>query len=354
MNQIFNSFDDVYRFKKDWNAIALNSANPMLCYDWFKSAFDAFNNEDKLFIFCVTEGNELVSAAPLYQKNKDGKHGKLYIIGNLHIAEPTSLIFKNEAALIKLFDFITSHQLALEFNRLPIKFKHIIKSSKNKRTLTHNLITNGSQFLTNITDMHSFESTMSSRRKSDLRRSRKRLNELGDSSYKIWNPSTSEIENVLDIAFKIENSGWKQRNNSTILSNKHMKQFIMEIFKKFSNGVSTVGLLYSNNAAIACNLSFTYAETLWIIKIGYIEEYKRCSPGTLLTHEMIRYCCENNITNIEFLGSKERWIELWRPNERKYMTFLYYPVSYSGLKAIVIDFLEVVRGKIRRTLKSLG
>ncbi len=78
----------------------------------------------------------------------------------------------------------------------------------------------------------------------------------------------------------------------------------------------------------------------WVLKIGYDEEYSRCSPGILLIHETIRYAFTNGLKSYEFLGSDENWLHMWtKDNIRRHISIGYYPFNFIGLKRLSIDLL---------------
>jgi len=353
MNKLYHSFSDLIDFKSPWNILAKKAGNPLLTYEWFYAAAQAFHDDDKLYIFFIFSSGKPVAIAPLYQKKISGKYGRLSIIGDNDLAEPTSLIYKDNESLKELIQFIKSKNIACLFNRIPSNIRDDLEVS-SKFDYSHFINSNGSQFLDNVGDFSIFESSLSSKRKSDLRRAYKKLNSYDSHFFRIFKPTFKEINETLKIAFNVENAGWKGQNNSSITNNRKIENFITRLFESNSDNVSTIGLLYVNDKVISCNLALNFEHKLWFIKIGYLEEYKKCSPGILLTHEMIRYCGNNNIKSLEFLGSSEKWINLWRPNERNYMTFLYYPVSYSGLIAFKNDFLYMTKRKISRILTKKG
>lgn len=340
MESIYYEIETLASHKDDWNLLASSLNNPMLYFDWFRYCIKYFHENDELFIFCLTENDKLIAAAPLYRCSENGK---LKVIGNDALYEPTSFLFRDDVALNRLIQFILNAKMPVELNRLPLKYEEYVKRMKYifMRTIT----TKGSQYINNIGNYENFMTTLNSGRRSDLRRSLRKLASMGDYSFDIYKPTHLEISYLLQMAFEVEKKCWKGDIKSAILDNESFIGFISNIFTHFSNGNSIIGILHSNRKAIACNLSIRVNNTLWILKIGYDVNYKQCSPGILLTHNMIKYCCDNNIENIEFLGSTEDWINLWRPNERKYMTLLYYPVSYCSIKTLIKDMVSVLKMK---------
>lgn len=345
MEAVYHVFDDFINYRNDWNILAKSFNNPMLYFDWFRYCVKNFHNNEKLFVFCIIEKNRLIAAAPLCQSYKNGK---LKIIGNDNLYEPTSFLFKDTQILNQLLCFILKSNIPLELNRLPVEYRNYIDRVQSLKYYFIKCIeTRGSQYLNKINSYNTFMATLSSKRKSDLRRFERRLKAMGNYRYDICFPTNLEIPLLLREAFVIENRSWKGDKKSSMINNDKLRNFISEIFTYFSNGNSLISILYSNNTAIACNLSIIVDDTLWMIKIGYDSEYSSCSPGVLLTHNIIEYCCNNDISRVEFLGSTENWINLWRPQEAKYMTLLYYPASYNSIKILINDVISIIKVKIK-------
>jgi CelD/BcsL family acetyltransferase involved in cellulose biosynthesis len=93
--------------------------------------------------------------------------------------------------------------------------------------------------------------------------------------------------------------------------------------------------------AIECGNRF------WLLKIGYDEAFARCSPGSLLLLETVRYAALRGLHSYEFLGTAEPWTHMWTTCMRPCVSLLAYPANRRGLAAFAADVLTSVRKRFR-------
>ncbi len=73
------------------------------------------------------------------------------------------------------------------------------------------------------------------------------------------------------------------------------------------------------------------------MKIGYREEFARCSPGMLLMAETIRYAASRGLASYQFLGNAESWTRIWTHDESQSVTIRAYPFRARGVGALAAD-----------------
>ena len=94
-----------------------------------------------------------------------------------------------------------------------------------------------------------------------------------------------------------------------------------------------------------------YDERFWLLKVGYDEEFARCSPGILIVARSLQRAFENGLKSYEFLGAEEPWIQVWSTGSHPNLSILYYPFSMSGGIRFISD---VCCASWRRILKIPG
>jgi len=348
MIQIHNSFDAIESYRQDWNHLAGLQQNALLTFEWFSCCARAFHADDSLYLICVVENRNLIAAAPLYRSKHANQDYLLQIIGNRRLYEPTSLLYRDDIALSHLLGGCRSIGYPMMLNRcyqdMPVS-RWLSKISWRGILIT--MAAADSQYLDISGDFASYEEGLSSRRRYDLRRASRKAMEYGEPDYHIGPASHTDIADLLQQAFRIENSSWKNSSGSSIVKNRDLTEFFSDLFEQLvatANGV--VGILSINGQPVASHLAIQQFGRLWILKIGYDQAYASCSPGILLTHEMIRYAHSNHLRGFEFLGCSEEWIKLWKPKIRDYGSYLYYPLSYYGIKGFLIDASKILKNRI--------
>ena len=77
--------------------------------------------------------------------------------------------------------------------------------------------------------------------------------------------------------------------------------------------------------------------------MGYDEEFKRSSPGTLLMLETVRYAATQGLRSYELLGTAEAWTRVWTETERECVALRAYPPRPGGVAAAALDARRFAR-----------
>ncbi len=89
----------------------------------------------------------------------------------------------------------------------------------------------------------------------------------------------------------------------------------------------------------------------WLLKVGYDEDFGRCSPGHLLMIETLRYAAERGLQTFEFLGSAEPWTSVWTTQVRPCLSVWAYPYNCRGLAAFTWDAIRFGWERLHRYFK---
>ncbi len=149
-----------------------------------------------------------------------------------------------------------------------------------------------------LTKRGTFEDHMkehvSKKRRKDLRRNRKRLDDLGDVTWTAHD-SGPELDTAIDAFLKIEASGWKGKRGTALDCTDATRAFAKEAFGD-ANGksITRADILRLDGTPVAINLTLIAGDTGFTIKCAYDAAYKGQSVGLLLEEEMIRSVLEDN------------------------------------------------------------
>jgi len=141
-------------------------------------------------------------------------------------------------------------------------------------------------------DDHMKEHVSKSRRK-DLRRNRKRLDELGDVTW-THHYSGEDLEEAINAFLRIEASGWKGNRGTALDCADNTRAFAKAAFtEQDGKCITRADVLRLDGVAIAINLSLISGNTAFTIKCAYDDAYRGQSAGLLLEEEMIRSVLED-------------------------------------------------------------
>jgi hypothetical protein len=153
------------------------------------------------------------------------------------------------------------------------------------------------------------EASLDSKFRQNLRRRKRRLAEVGETSYVLLDGKDAK---ALDVAladfFSIEASGWKGRGGTAIAQRPELVGFYTQIARDAAKrGALALGFLTHKGVRIASHLSIVHDGKHYLVKLGYDESFHEYSPGQQLTSETIRDSCERGLTEFDFLGADASW-----------------------------------------------
>lgn len=188
------------------------------------------------------------------------------------------------------------------------------------------------------------EQKFSSDRRSDMRRARRRAEQLGEVTSEVLSPRVEELPPLLDELFRVEAAGWKGREGTALAGDDRRRLF----FRRFSElaagaGFLRLALLRIGGRAAAVQLAAECGGRFWLLKVGYDEEFKRSSPGSLLMLETIRHAALRGLESYEFLGTAEAWTRVWTEHERACVALRTYPLRPRGFAAAALDAGQLAR-----------
>jgi len=193
------------------------------------------------------------------------------------------------------------------------------------------------------------EQKISSSWRSSLRRSRRKAEDMGRLEYEIVSPKPNELPRLLAESLRIEASNWKGRNGSALLSDMGRRQF----FEHYTataceRGILRMCFLKIAGVAAATQIAVECGGAFWLLKVGYDENFARCSPGNLLMLESLRYAAKRGLRTYEFLGSAEPWTEMWTDRVRPCVSVWAYPNNFRGAAALALDAVRFASERVSR------
>ncbi len=351
MTEIIRDRETFSALAQQWNDLAEPFCNPLLRHEWFLSCLCTLYTENALHVIIVRLGDEMIAAAPLIIVEHNGIQW-LEIIGVSHLHEPSGLLYRDTTALENLVNAVISLRQPLLLSRInqetPL-FHTMQKGSKGKGLVVRRQ-TNPSGLVQCSTSWQEYYGSISSRRRYDHRRARKRADQKGKVTFRTLKPEQHNLQRCLAEAFAVEAAGWKGRKGSALLSNTDLQAFFLE-YGAWSTKYQMLRLFFMDidNQPAAMQICVEYADSIWILKTGYDEAHKECSPGVLLMNYALEYAFTNNFTSFEFLGSQEPWLEVWTTALHRHLALVYYPYGISGFISLSSDIFRSGLKKLKKT-----
>jgi CelD/BcsL family acetyltransferase involved in cellulose biosynthesis len=340
---VIETADELGDIAAAWEALASKDGSPMQRHAWTKAFVEAFGDDYELRILVVGSGSDVTAIAPLVSRR--GGLGKLELAGVADLAEPQDFVYRDADAL----DELAASVVGL---RLPILLGRVMADSPTVEALggAHR----GGFFsrrdvapcpwITLDESWQDPEQKLSSSRRSDLRRAQRRAEQIGEVVTELLSPLREELPPLLDEVFRIEAAGWKGREGTALAHDERRREFFVRYSEAAADaGFLRLAFLKVSGQTAAVQLAAECGGRFWLLKVGYDEEFKRASPGSLLMAETIRHAATQGLDSYEFLGRAESWTRVWTEHEHDCVALRSYPARPRGLAALAADAARFIR-----------
>jgi CelD/BcsL family acetyltransferase involved in cellulose biosynthesis len=288
-----------------WEELAERvGAAPFLRPGWFKAWAEAFGEPIELL---TTEADGRVTGVLPYIRTAEGVRSAT----NPHTPAP-GLLAEYEAPLRDLTGRLFSLGGRVSFAYLDATARAIMRDAARNsgcvvltRPLAYRL------FLEIAGPWESFESNLPSRLVRDVRRRRRKLEELGEVTLEVADGS-DRLDELLAEGFRLEASGWKAAQGTAIVSSAETERFYEAIARwSAERGWLRLFFLRVGGRSIAFQLALEHGRTHYFLKGGYDPGDSAYSPGKLLLHATLAHAVEQGLDHYELMGDVEPWKLEW-------------------------------------------
>jgi CelD/BcsL family acetyltransferase involved in cellulose biosynthesis len=173
---------------------------------------------------------------------------------------------------------------------------------------------------------------------------------MGQVGAEILAPRPDEAGRLVAEVLQIERAGWKGRAHTAIARDPRLGRF----FRSFAtaaaaDGMLRIAVLRIADRVAAMQIGVETGQRFWLLRVGYREEFARCSPGVLLMEASIRYSARAGLEFYEFLGTEEPWIRPWTRLSRPCIGISVYPTRPRGAVAAFRDAARVASGAMKKS-----
>lgn len=351
--RVIKSLTGLNELQSVWGSLSsADWASPVLHHDWVRICAEVFDLSGTIEIVVVGSLPSL-AIAPLFRSRRGGR--RLELIGVKELYEASDFLYSDGSSVDTL-------AAALVDSRLPVLLERILADSPIPAALRKAYRrkgfvicrpTTGYPWISLDKSWESPERHLNAGRRSDLRRARRIAEEMGPVSCEILSPDPEHLDSLLREAYEVEAGGWKAREGSALARDALRGEF----YRRYAAAVCKEGalrlcFLRIGGRAAAMQLASVSGDRFWLLKIGYSDEFKRCSPGMLLMSETIRYAAQCGLRSYEFCGADEPWIRVWTGLVRPCVSLRAYPIGLHGIMVLTRDGLAVIRARAASVLRS--
>ena len=189
------------------------------------------------------------------------------------------------------------------------------------------------------------QSALSSKFKSNLRRRRKKLEEKGQVTVECV-VGGELLDAKLEEGFELEGSGWKGERGTAMAQDLKTRGFYTELARLCAaEGVLALYFLRLDGRAVAFQYGIRRGHNFYLLKPGYDEALKECSPGQLLVESVLEDCIAKGVTEFDFLGPDMTWKRDWTDQVRVHTWLYVFAKTRLGRALRATKFVWVPRAK---------
>lgn len=279
-----------------------------------------------------------------------------HMAGDCHLFEPFDAIIRDAAAAQALAARLAREPRPMEFARLPADSALIpaLRTAMRGRGLIHTSPAIASPYIALDASWADPLAGLSSRRRSDFRRARRRAEEQGPVGFVTHIPDPATFDDLFDRAVAIEARSWKLAAGSALAADRGKREFFRRYLTAASaKGQCRISFMTIGGEPVAMHLAVVWNERYWLYKIGYDEACARASPGSQLMLHTIGEAAAAGLCGYEMMGECEGWIsDLWTRDEHPRVRLRTYPYTAQGLAALAADgggwMHNRVQGRLQR------
>jgi CelD/BcsL family acetyltransferase involved in cellulose biosynthesis len=182
--------------------------------------------------------------------------------------------------------------------------------------------------------------------RSNLRRRRRKLEALGP----VRLVESRQPDGRLAQFYALELSGWKGEEQSAIASRDATRRFYDSIARDAArSGTLSIYALECGGKTVAMYFGLREGNRYFLLKTAYDESLGQCSPGQLITHEVLRALAAEHCTEFDFLGQLMDWKKDWAPQLRRQATWY---IFRGAAGRVLHDVHFRLRPALRRVCKA--
>lgn len=309
----------------EWDALARRTSAPhYLRPGWFGPWYEAFSPESAL-VLQARRAEELVGVLPLVERR-----GVVASASNGHspcfaplAADPETL-----EALLAAARERARRRLDLLYVDGEDPARQQLVAPGGGRTIER--VIARSPYIDLEGDWAAFEAALPSKRRSDMRRRHRKLEEAG--TVEIADVTESDrIGELLAEGWSVEAKGWKGEGGTAVAAGAATSLFYERIAAwAMAEGLLRLSFLRLDGRVLAFAFCFEDSRTLDVLKIGFDPEYGKFAPGVLLTRHMVETAFDAGLEAYEFLGDADPYKLVWTDLTHERLRIQAFPASVIG------------------------
>jgi CelD/BcsL family acetyltransferase involved in cellulose biosynthesis len=188
-----------------------------------------------------------------------------------------------------------------------------------------------SPFVTLQGPWEDYLASLSTHRRSELRRRTRRLEAAGEVTREV-HLGGDRLPALLEEAFAVEAAGWKGTGGTAMVSDPPIATFYGRVAAwAAERGWLRLAFLRLDGRPLAFDLALETGGRHYLLKTGFDPAFTSLSPGLLLRLHMLERAFRTGIGTYEFCGAAEPWKLEWAPATRRVLVIEAFAPTPAGV-----------------------
>ena len=310
---IIDSVEDFLALKDQWDELSENSEAdmPFTTFEWYRAWWEYFSEDHKMRLLVVHASDaspaSLVAVLPL-MFDAGGRAHKGSIWANTHSFRVGILCHREHLEALGEFTRYLGKSRDWEGLRIPYlhgdlqvhkAFKKCLRRDKLKFISTPGM---QSPWLEVEGDFQDQMKALSRSRRETLNRKKRKLLNKSGGTVEITVGNVADLEQRLAHCWEISRNTWKERQGSSIASDKQRMAFYEAIAHSQREWL-VLGLLYIDGKPVAFEYNLLHKGTIFNLKLGFNEDFSKLSPGVVLRLSLLEWVYGNDVRKFDYMGN---------------------------------------------------
>ncbi|SOC47729.1 Acetyltransferase involved in cellulose biosynthesis, CelD/BcsL family [Blastococcus aggregatus] len=347
------SVADVRRSTAGWDALPSRSG-PVGGSAWVRAWLEVYGSRHTLAVGVAGAPDAPDAVLPLVRRR--GRPWTAEMLGVRQLLEPTDARGSDPAALAALVEDVVRRGQPVRLKRLPDDSPLLphLRALPVRRAAVLDRAVAGTPAIALSERWREPEHHFSKRRRGDFRTALRRAEGLGEVEFSVEQPAPGEVDALFEEITVVEAAGWKTAAGTSLVARPDQREF----FRRFctlaaEQDATRFAFLRIDGRPVAVQLAVEAHGRYSLFKIGFDEQFARCSPGNLLMLHTVRWAAERGLETFEFLGTEEPWTSLWTDVSRSCREVHVYPTAWRSVPAAAVVAGEMARRSGTRALTRL-
>jgi CelD/BcsL family acetyltransferase involved in cellulose biosynthesis len=200
-------------------------------------------------------------------------------------------------------------------------------------------------YLTVPADYAEFRRNLGKNFRSNLNKSTNKVAQLRDVHYQFDLGAAARSEDLAHL-LEVEASGWKGEAGSAIAGSPRLIAFYSALVERLRTaGWLEWQFMHGDGLVLAGNLAIRMPRSVILWKLGYLDAYSRCSPGSMLLEQVLMRAATAGEPQIVDLTTDLPWYDNWGMQRKAFYTARFY---FSALGIVLAYLPATIRARLKR------